>query len=140
MFSNIANAMINFRVKGLNSCASFLFFSISVNPKSPHILNASSNLLGLCFIMLTCLRLLKVGNRAAMSILATVANTLYDKHFIVVLIAETRQRFSKKLENIPDYIYRWSAFFVCNHGFNSIKSYRLTKYMDQKIKINIKIS
>jgi RsiW-degrading membrane proteinase PrsW (M82 family) len=32
--------------------------------KAPHILNASSNLLGLCFVVLTSLRFLKLPQRA----------------------------------------------------------------------------
>ena len=34
------------------------------NEKAPHILNASSNLLGLCFVVLTSLRFLKLSQRA----------------------------------------------------------------------------
>ena len=32
-----------------------------MNPKSPHILNASTNLLGFCFVVLTSLKVLKVS-------------------------------------------------------------------------------
>ena len=31
--------------------------------KSPHILNASSNLLGLCFVVLTSLKLLNIAGK-----------------------------------------------------------------------------
>lgn len=34
----------------------------SPNIKSPHILNASSNLLGLCFVVLTSIKLLKISH------------------------------------------------------------------------------
>ncbi|MFT3980197.1 MAG: hypothetical protein QM687_06975 [Ferruginibacter sp.] len=44
------------------------------NQKSPHILNAASNLLGICFILLTSFKVFKLG-----------AGTLYDE-FIVVSI------------------------------------------------------
>ncbi|WP_431198565.1 hypothetical protein ACRQ5D_28840 [Mucilaginibacter sp. P25] len=33
------------------------------NDKSPHILNAASNLLGLCFVVLTSLKFLKMSDR-----------------------------------------------------------------------------
>ncbi|MFD1256684.1 hypothetical protein ACFQ3S_07735 [Mucilaginibacter terrae] len=34
-----------------------------INDKSPHILNASSNLLGLCFVVLTSLKFLKISEK-----------------------------------------------------------------------------
>ena len=42
------------------------------NQKSPHILNAASNLLGICFILLTSFKVFKLG-----------ANTLYDELIMV---------------------------------------------------------
>jgi len=44
------------------------------NEKAPHILNASSNLLGLCFVVLTSLRFLKLSQR-----------TIIDKTDIVAI-------------------------------------------------------
>ena len=43
---------------------------------SPHILNASSNLLGLCFVVLTSLKLLDVAHRTVIDDL-TVAATIF---------------------------------------------------------------
>jgi hypothetical protein len=41
--------------------------------KSPHILNASSNLLGLCFVVLTSLKLLNIAGKTFIDELTTVA-------------------------------------------------------------------
>ena len=113
MPSNIVNAMINFRKQGLNSRASFLLFMIFMNPKSPHILNASSNLLGLCFIVLTSLRLLKVEDRTAMSILATVAITLFMTSTLLSFLSLKRESiFSKRMEKIADYVFIAGTLFL----------------------------
>ena len=43
---------------------------------SPHILNASSNLLGLCFVVLTSLKLLDIGHKTVIDDL-TIAATIF---------------------------------------------------------------
>jgi hypothetical protein len=43
------------------------------NDKSPHILNAASNLLGLCFVVLTSLKFLKLSERTYIDETVTVA-------------------------------------------------------------------
>ena len=43
------------------------------NEKSPHILNASSNLLGLCFVMVTSLKFLKMNERTVIDETITIA-------------------------------------------------------------------
>src|SRR5205809_3956352 len=84
-----------------------------MNPKSPHILNASSNLLGLCFIVLTSLRLLKVEDRNTMSILATVATTLFMTSTLLSFLSLKRDStISKKLERIADYVFIAGALFM----------------------------
>ena len=42
------------------------------NQKAPHILNASSNLLGICFVVLTSLKLLNIGKTTIIDEVATV--------------------------------------------------------------------
>ena len=46
------------------------------NDKSPHILNASSNLLGLCFVVLTSLKLLNISHKTIIDDL-TIAATIF---------------------------------------------------------------
>lgn len=43
------------------------------NDKSPHILNAASNLLGLCFVVLTSLKFLKLSERTYIDETVTIA-------------------------------------------------------------------
>ena len=84
-----------------------------MNPKSPHILNASSNLLGLCFIVLTSLRLLKVEDRTTMSILAIIATTLFMTSTLLSFLSLKRDStFSKKLEKIADAVFLIGTIFV----------------------------
>ena len=37
--------------------------SMNDNPKAPHILNASSNLVGFCFVVLTSIKVLKLSHQ-----------------------------------------------------------------------------
>ncbi len=46
---------------------------MSSNNKSPHILNAASNLLGLCFVVLTSLKFLKLSERTYIDETVTIA-------------------------------------------------------------------
>ena len=47
------------------------------NNRAPHILNASSNLLGLCFVVLTSLKILKFSNTTLIDELTIVATILF---------------------------------------------------------------
>ncbi|HEX2605813.1 MAG TPA: hypothetical protein VHK91_00475 [Flavisolibacter sp.] len=44
-----------------------------MNEKSPHILNASSNLLGFCFVVLTTLKVMKLSHSSRIDELTAVA-------------------------------------------------------------------
>jgi hypothetical protein len=84
-----------------------------MNPKSPHILNASSNLLGLCFIVLTSLRLLKVEDRAAMSLLAAIATSFFMTSTLLSFLSLKRDnKFSQRLEKIADYVFIGGTLFL----------------------------
>src|SRR5678810_456095 len=47
------------------------------NERSPHILNASSNLLGLCFVVLTSLKILNFSHTTLIDELTIVATILF---------------------------------------------------------------
>jgi len=84
-----------------------------MNPKSPHILNASSNLLGLCFIVLTSLRLFKVEDRVPMSLLAAVATSFFMTSKLLSFLSLKRDnKFSQKLEKIADYVFIGGTIFL----------------------------
>ena len=76
------------------------------NDKSPHILNASSNLLALCFIVLTSLKLLKISQRSIIDELTTVAIVIFMLSCLLsfLSIRGSRKR-SELFESIADYVF-----------------------------------
>lgn len=78
----------------------------SRNPKSSHILNASSNLLGLCFVVLTSLKLMKLSDATLIDELTTVTTILFMSSCILSFMS-IRGSFQKgKLwENIADVLF-----------------------------------
>jgi hypothetical protein len=81
--------------------------------KSPHILNASSNLLGICFVVLTSLKLLKVSDTTlideltALTILALMISSIFS--FFSIRSESSR---SKYYENIADTVFLISLFLM----------------------------
>ena len=57
------------------------------NDKSPHVLNASSNLLGLCFVVLTSLKLLNISGKPIIDELTTVAIFLFMSSCILSFLS-----------------------------------------------------
>ncbi len=55
--------------------------------KSPHILNASSNLLGICFIVLTSLKVLKKSDTTIIDEVALVAILLFTASCILSFLS-----------------------------------------------------
>lgn len=76
------------------------------NERSPHILNASSNLLGLCFVVLTSLKLLNISNKTIIDELTTVAIILFMSSCILSFLSIRGNiiRYGK-YENIADYLF-----------------------------------
>lgn len=81
--------------------------------KSPHILNASSNLLGICFVVLTSLKLLKVSQTTiideltAFTILALMASSIFS--FLALRSLTAR---AKHYEKIADVIFLIGLFLM----------------------------
>lgn len=77
------------------------------NNNSPHILNAASNLLGLCFIVLTSIKLLKLQNETyiddvtAVAFMAFMLSSLLS--FLSIRSNDTKR--SKVWENIAEYVF-----------------------------------
>lgn len=81
------------------------------NDKSPHVLNASSNLLGLCFVVLTSLKLLNISGKTIIDELTTVAIFLFMSSCILSFLSiKGTIKNGGKLENIAD------IFFLCGLG------------------------
>lgn len=76
------------------------------NDKSPHILNASSNLLGLCFVVLTSLKLLNIAGKTIIDELTTVAIILFMAACILSFLSIRGSiKKSGRLENIADILF-----------------------------------
>ena len=76
------------------------------NDKSPHILNASSNLLGLCFIVLTSLKLFKISQKTFIDELTSVAIVFFMASCIPSFLSIRGSiKRSGRFENIADYLF-----------------------------------
>ena len=74
--------------------------------KSPHILNASSNLLGICFIVLTSLKLLKVSQKTFIDELTSGAIVIFMASCMLSFLSiRGNIKKSGKFENIADYLF-----------------------------------
>ena len=82
------------------------------NDSSPHILNASSNLLGLCFVVLTSLKILKFSNTTLIDELTIVATILFMISCILSFLSIRGD--VKRYENIADvaFLLGLSILFV----------------------------
>jgi len=74
--------------------------------KSPHILNASSNLLGLCFVVLTSLKVLKVSGGTVIDEI-TAGTTILFMSSCILSFMSIRNSFNRSdlLEKIADIIF-----------------------------------
>ena len=74
--------------------------------KSPHILNASSNLLGLCFVVLTSLKIMKLSNGSVIDEI-TAGTTILFMTSCILSFMSIRNSFNKSeiLEKIADIIF-----------------------------------
>jgi len=74
--------------------------------KSPHILNASSNLLGLCFVVLTSLKLLNIAGKTIIDELTTIAIMLFMASCILSFLSIRGSiKKSGRLESIADILF-----------------------------------
>jgi hypothetical protein len=78
----------------------------SENDKSSHILNASSNLLGLCFIVLTPLKLFKISQKTFIDELTSAAIVLFMASCVLSFLSiRGNIKRSGRFENIADYLF-----------------------------------
>ena len=73
--------------------------------KSPHILNASSNLLGICFIVLTSLKLLDKSEKTVIDEVTIVAIIFFMASCILSFLSIRGMKSSERLEQIADIIF-----------------------------------
>ncbi len=73
---------------------------------SPHILNTASNLLGICFIVLTSLKLLKMQEITLVDEFTTGAMILFMVSSILSFLSiKSNGRFGERYENIAEILF-----------------------------------
>ena len=78
----------------------------SQNEKSPHILNASSNLLGICFIVITSLKVMNISHKTIIDEITIVAIILFMASCVFSFLSiRGKSRAGVLLENIADYTF-----------------------------------
>lgn len=76
------------------------------NQKAPHILNASSNLLGICFVILTSLKLLKIAKSTIIDEVATVDIVIFTASCLLSFLSlRSNSARNYRLEKIADIIF-----------------------------------
>lgn len=82
--------------------------------KSPHILGASSNLLGFCLIILTSLEITKISNRTYIDEIAGIASLcLSASCFLSFLsIRSTKEKYAINYEKYADYFFVFALFCI----------------------------
>ncbi|MFC0516094.1 hypothetical protein ACFFGT_17875 [Mucilaginibacter angelicae] len=79
---------------------------MSRNDKSPHILNAASNLLGLCFVVLTSLKFLKLSERTYIDETVTIALVFFMLSCILSFLSiRGNIKPGGRLEALSDYFF-----------------------------------
>ncbi|MBS1743963.1 MAG: hypothetical protein JST81_13095 [Bacteroidetes bacterium] len=75
--------------------------------KSPHVLNASSNLLGLCFIVLTSIRVFNLKEATLLDEIAMIAITMFMTSCVLsfLSIRGNTEKKNAKLEKIADVFF-----------------------------------
>ncbi len=83
------------------------------NQKSQHILNTSSNLLGICFIVLTSLKVLNISGKTIIDEITIVAIFLFMTSGVLSFLSiRGKTKMSNTLENIADLIFLGGLFLL----------------------------
>ncbi len=76
------------------------------NSRSSHILNASSNLLGICFVVLTSLKLLDISRKTVIDEITLAATVLFMLSCILSFVSLRGNPYrSTVLEKIADFTF-----------------------------------
>lgn len=84
------------------------------NDKSPHVLNASSNLLGLCFIVLTSIKVLNLRDATILDEIATLAIVMFMTSCILSFLSIRSENINRnqRLEKIADVFFLSGLFML----------------------------
>jgi hypothetical protein len=78
---------------------------------APHILNTAANLLGICFLMLTSLQVLKLKEGTVIDGILAFAIVMFMTSCILSFLSMTRKRIvNAKYELIAEYIFLGGLF------------------------------
>lgn len=76
------------------------------NDKAPHILNTSANLLGICFLVLTSLKVLKLNDTTFIDECTSVATILFmTASMLSFLSIRSNTKRADQYENVADSIF-----------------------------------
>src|SRR4051794_2882694 len=76
------------------------------NTTSPHILNTSSNLLGICFIVLTSLKFLKLQNDTLVDEFTAGAMILFMTSCILSFLSiKSKRSFGSRYEDVAELVF-----------------------------------
>ena len=76
------------------------------NSKAPHILNTSANLLGICFLVLTSLKVFKLSDNTFIDECTAVATFLFmTSSFLSFLSIRSTTSKGAKYETLADYVF-----------------------------------
>lgn len=76
-----------------------------ITGKQPHILNASSNLLGICFVLVTGLKLTKASDNTWADEISLMAAFALLSSCVLSYISMRSERKSRHCESFADYLF-----------------------------------
>jgi len=85
-----------------------------MDKKSPHILNASSNLLGFSLLIITSLKISKMSQSTYLDEFAAIACIFFacSCFFSFLAIRTSKEREESKFETIADYLFLTALFCI----------------------------
>ena len=81
--------------------------------KSPHILNTSATLLGICFLVLTSLNVMNVTAKTILDELTTAATVMFmTSSLLSFLSMRSKRSTGERFEKIADFVFLAGLFFL----------------------------
>lgn len=80
--------------------------------KQPHILNASSNLLGICFVLITGLKLTKASDNTWADEISLMAGLALLSSCVLSYISMRSDNRTQRYERLADYLFLFGLFVL----------------------------
>lgn len=81
-----------------------------ITGKQPHILNASSNLLGICFVLITGLKLTKASDNTLADEISLLAGICLLASCVISYVSLRTEKHPQRYEIIADYFFLTGLF------------------------------